>query len=328
MVVERYKNAWGSKDGYRFSDSVATRAGEEGGPKVGPAFVKEIDLRIIARTIGSKVSFPNADTVLCAVALPKGGRVLSVHGELHVVGEEAQPVDEWMAYGFMSELIPVIDPTTQITYQQLWDNVVVKAADPTNSANTQMLDYDWETADTAPAIEPGEMDIDDLLGLTQGQKEIIAPRLEWMSWAKSRQGGYAAATPDTFLPSDFKTFRSRRTVVADVPSAAILTFSNPLLDDVIVENDFVPPIDEGEWYMMANMEDTLRQFAKINAGVTESGSESPYSEASTLLANLVAPRMLDESTTTYNSVTYDVLCVATWVLDFPSDSIPNTIDGR
>lgn len=285
-------------------------------------------MRVIARTIGAKTSAPNSDTVVCAVAIPKGGKVLSVQGELHVVGEEAQPVDDFMAYGFMAELIPIIDPTTQITFQALWDNVVVKASDPTNSAATNALDFDWDTADTGPAIEPGEMDIDELLGLTQGQKEIIAPRLEWLSWAKSRQGGFAAGTPDSFLPSDFKTFRSKKTVVADVPSAAVIAFSNPLLDDLVEEANFVPPITEGDWYMLANMDHTLIKFAEINAGLTEVGAESPYSQASTLIANLVAPRMLDESTTLYNALTYDVLCVATWVLEFPSDTIPNSIDGR
>lgn len=285
-------------------------------------------MRIISRTIGAKISTANSDEVLCALPIPKGGKVLSVQGELHVIGQESLDIDNFMGYGFMGELVPIVDPTTAITAQALWDNVVVKAGDPTVSAGTNTLDFDWDTLDTGPAIEPGELDIDKLLNLVQGQKEIIAPRMEWLSWAKNKQGGWIAGSPDVFNPTDFKTFRSRKTVLADVPSMAMLAFSNPLLSDVLLEAAMVTPSTEGEWYMMANMDETLRDFGKINAGLIEVGAESPYAEASSLIRDLVAPDMLDETTTKYASQSYDVLCVATWVLEFPGESLPRTLDGR
>lgn len=285
-------------------------------------------MRVIARTIGAQTIAGNTDRVLAACPLPKGGRLLSVHGELHMIGEESQSTAQFMAYGIGGEMVPIVDPVTTITYQAIWDDVVVKSNDPSLAAATPRIDFDWITDDATPQLEPGEMDIDALLGLTQGQKEFLPPRIEWVSWAKSRQGGFAAGTPDTFLPSDFKTFSSKRRLIADVPSALMIAISSPLLDETEEVATHVPPSTAGEWYMLQNLRDTLRDMGKAQAGLIEAGAESPYADASTVIRDVVSKDMLDESTTLYNSMTWDALIVATWLLDFPGDSIPKSIDGR
>ena len=285
-------------------------------------------MRIIRRTIGAQTVTSGIDRVIGNAPLPKGGKVLSVHGELHVIGEESMPVDEFSAYGFSAHVVPIVDPETSIGLGALWDDVVVKALDPTTTAATSVLDMDWATDDTSPEIEPGELDVDDLLNMTQGQKELIAPRLEWISWAKSRQGGWVAATPDTYVGSDYKTFSSKRKITAEVPSMALIGFSSPSLDDRMIQSADVTMGSAAEWYMAQNMNETLRDMGKMQAGLTEAGAESPYAEASSLIADLVAPSMLDESTTMYRSCAYDVLCVATWLLEFPGESLPRTLDGR
>lgn len=268
------------------------------------------------------------DQVLAALPLPKGGKLISVTGELHMVGEESQDTGKYMAYGIGGELVPIVDPETAINFQSLWDDVIVKSNDPSQTAATTRLDFDWVTNDATPQIEPGEMDIDALLGLTQGQKEFLPPRLEWVSWAKSRQGGFVAGTPDTFLPSDFKTFQSKRRLTADTPSALLIGISSPSLDEVEENATWLSPSSAAEWYMFQNMRETLRDMAKAQAGLTEAGAESPYANASQLITDLVARNMQDEAATQYNAMSWNALLSATWVLDFPGDSIPNTIDGR
>lgn len=264
---------------------------------------------------------------MCAVPLPKGGSLISVQGELHMVGEESQDTAKFAAYGLSGHMVPVPEPESAVGFGALWDNVIVKAADPSVAAATTKLDFDWDTADTGTEIEPGEVDLLALLGLTQ-TKEILPPRMEWVSWAKSRQGGFIAGTPDVYLPSDFKTFRSKRRLTAEVPSALMLAVSSPVLDDLRELAAHVTPSSAGEWYMMANMEETLRDFGKGNAGLTEAGALAPYLNASNLIAELVAPPMLDESSTQYNSMSWQALMVCTWILEYPDESIPNTLDGR
>jgi hypothetical protein len=287
-----------------------------------------LGIKVISRTVGAQSISGNVDRVTGAVPLPKGGKLLSAQGEVHLVGEESQDTGLFAAWGISGQLIPVVDPTTAIQYGALWDNAVVKAADPTVSATTNLLDFDWDTAETAVEIEPGEMDIDALLGVTQGQKEFIAPSLNWVSWAKNKQGGFQAGTPDNWLPSDYKTFRTKRSLTADVPSALMIAVSSPVLDERQAQADHVTPATEAEWYMMANMRDTLKDFGKANAGLMEASADKPYTDASTLVGKLVAPDMLDESSTSFNSMAWTVLVVVTWLLEFPDNSIPNVIDGR
>lgn len=285
-------------------------------------------MRVIRRTIGAQTVGAGIDRVVGSAPLPKGGKVLSVTGELHVIGGEAMQVDEFSAYGFSAHLVPIQDPETAILYGRLWDDVVVKAFDPSIVAATPTLDLDWETADLSPEIEPGEVDVDALLGMTQGAKELMSPRLEFISWAKSRQGGWTAATPDVFVGSDYKTFGTKKKLMAEVPSVALIGFSSPSLDDVREQAAELSYATAGEWYMLQNMNETLRDMGKMQAGLSETGNIRPGSDATTLLMDLIAPPMLDESTTMYSVQTWDVLCVATWVLELPGEDLPRTLDGR
>lgn len=283
---------------------------------------------IIARTNGAQAIATNTDVVLGAMPIPIGGTLLSVQGELHVISaNEDQLVVGYYGYGFSGEMVPIVAADITDSYQDIWDEVVIKASDLTVSAATRTLDFDWDTLDTGPAIEPGEVDIDSLLGMNQGQKTFIEPRMEWVSWAKSRQGGFIAGTPDDWQPSDFKTFRSKRRLTADAPSAAILAFSNPLFDDVRAAAANGSPDDEGEWYLLQNMEDTMREVGKFQAGLSEVGAESPGANASGVLEEIIAQPLLTDSGL-FLDIAWTAMCSATWVIDYPGDSIPKTIDGR
>jgi hypothetical protein len=285
-------------------------------------------MNIIIRTIGAQQVSGNVDRVVCAVPLPKGGKLKGVQGEVHVIGEEDQPTNQFMAWGISGHMVPVEEAETALEFGVLWDQVIVKSADPTTVAATTVLDWDWDTADLSVELEPGEMDINSLLGLSQRDKEFMAPRIEWTSFAKGRQGGFAAGSPDTYLPTDYKTFRSKINLTAEGPSAAMIGFSSPVLDETKVQTADQTPGSAAEWYMLQNMRETLRDMGKAQAGLIEATSDHPYADASTLIGNLVAPDMLDESSTLYNSISWRCLIVATWLLEFPGDSIPNTLDGR
>ena len=282
---------------------------------------------VIARTIGSTPVGGGTDKVLVGMPLPKGGKLISVSGEIHMVGEETQDTGKWMAWGLSGQLIPVVDPQVPITYDTLWDHNVVKASEVEVAVGVS-FDWDWDAIDSTPEIEPGSIDIDALLGMTQNQKEFIPPRVEWVSWAKSRQGGFALGSPDSFLPSDYKTFRSKRTLVAEEPSMLLIGISSPTLDETELGGAQVTPNSIPQWFMLQNMEATLRDMAKAQAGLLEVGAESPYSEAATLIQNLIARKMLDVAPTGYNSMSWKALVAATWVIDLPGDSIPKSLDGR
>lgn len=282
-------------------------------------------MRVISRSIGAGSIGPGVDTVLGWVAIPQGGRFLGVQGEIHIVGSEGKAIQEFSGWGYSAHLVPVDDAETALDIQTLWDQVVVKSTDPTTSAGTVRVDMDTDTADTSPEVEPGEMDINELLGLTIEEKEIIAPQLRWMSWAKSRQGGFVAGTPDRFNPTDFETFRSRRKLMADAPSMALIGISSPNFDEEVTT--ITTPGTVGEWGILGNMELALEQMLLGQIGLSEVGAETPYADISGFIAEMAAPDMLTP-VNVVSTNTLTALVSATWLVDLPDTSIPRTIDGR
>lgn len=284
-------------------------------------------MHIWRRTIGAHTVSSGADEVVAGAYLPKGGKFHSVQGELHAISNGSKSVLLIQGYGFGGEMIE-LDESTSSDYDEIWDEQVVKAADFTTVADTNVIDWDWLTEDVGPAIVPGQSNLNALVGMEVGSKEIIPPRMEWLSWAKSRQGGWEVGTPDTYNASDFKTFRSNRKLVADRPSALMLAFSAPALDEVRLITADKTPANLGEWWMLSNMRETLRDMGKMQAGISETGAESPMVDASQVIADLVAPDMSDPSTSLFAPTTWTVFCTATWHLELPGDSLPNTLDAR
>lgn len=282
-------------------------------------------MRVISRTIGSAQVGNNTDSVVGWCPVPQGGKLLGVQGELHVMGLEGLSTKTFQAWGYSAHLVPVDDAETALDIQTLWDQVVVKSLDPSSSAGTVTVDLDTDTVDSTVEIEPGEMDINELLGLTIEEKEIIAPTLRWMSWAKSRQGGFIAASPDVFHPSDFLSFRSNRRLTADAPSMALLGVSSPTLDEEVTA--ITTPGTVGEWGILMNMELALEQMLLGQIGLTEVGAETPYADIAGFIGELAAPDMLTPVSTLVNA-TLTVLATCTWLIDLPDTSIPRTIDAR
>lgn len=287
---------------------------------------------VIRKTIyGRDVAGGGNDVVVADCPIPKGGKLLSVQGSLHMIGEESHDVAHIVGYGFSGHLVEIVDPESTITVDALWDDIIVKAVDPTVVAATNLLDLDWITNDPAAEIQPGELDMNDLLGFgNMGDKEIFPARLELVSWAKSRQGGWVAGSPDSFLPSDYKTFSSKRTLVADKPSMALLGVTSPAWEDVRIPGNQATFGTAAEWYQLMNMENTLDKMGEMQAGLTEAGAESPYVNASSLIAELVAPQVVDEATTAskFEDMNWEVVCSVIWVIELPDRSLPHVLDGR
>lgn len=258
--------------------------------------------------------------------IPDGAKLLSVTGELHVIGSEAAPTNQLSAYGFSGELVPVIDPDGSIDINTLWDNMVTKPVDPTTTASTTMLEFDFDTGQTDPDVEPGDIDLQDLTGLLDPTKQIFSPHIEWMSFAKGAPIATAAGTPDTYTPRSYKTFRSMRTLEAEGASYALLAVSSPLLgDEQTGENIESTP---KAWAIMENIRNVMEDLWKMQVGMVEAGAESPYAEGVSFIAELLAPKMINPASTLLDPMQLTVFCMADWVLEFPGNSIPNTLDAK
>lgn len=284
-------------------------------------------MRVVRNTTMSKNISGGSDGVVAWTPVPAGGRLLGVQGELHIIGPEAARVDNFHAFGFSGELVPVNDPDTGVGIDTLWDEMVTKTAVATEAYGTSgiTVDYDWDTADTDPDVEPGEVDVNDLTGLLDATREIFPPRIEWMSAAKGNPMSVAAGTPDTYTPRAFKQFRSSRKMVAAQPSYAMLALSAPALDRNIASASTMGTVKD--WAILENLRNVMDDFWRINTGMIESGAESPYDFISKAVGDLVSPTMVQPATPLMVSASVTFMCQATWFLDFPGTSVPGTLEG-
>lgn len=285
-------------------------------------------MRVIRKTTAALSIAVGADEVLGWAPLPTGASLVSVTGELHIVGFENRAIAQFAAFGMSGYVIPVVDPTNAITIKETWDTMVIKSQDPTLTAASNTLDYEWDVADTTPTVTPGEMRAETMMGLgDEKQKEFFPPRIEWLSFAKGPQAGFVAGTPDAWSPTALRRFRSRRRLTATEPSYAMIAVTNPLLADVVsVENTLDTP---AKWAMLANLRNILGDFWRMQTGLTEAGAESPYADVTTAIRELTAPDMLDETSTLFDDTNpITALMDCTWELEMPDNTIPRTLDGR
>lgn len=270
----------------------------------------------------------NADKVVAWAPIPPGGTLVGVTGEIHVMGAEARTIVETSVYGFSGRVEPVIDPDGVLNMDTFWDNMVSKPGSVAIDGTVQ-LDYDWDTTDTDPDVSIGEMDINAVSGMPDQGSDIFKAQLEHLSFAKNGRG-WAAGTPDTWVPTDYKTFRSSKKISAGkLPAYAMLAFSSPIIDQEETAHTMLGGADSArDWALLSNLRNVMQDFWRINTGMIEAGAESPYAEASLAIENLAAPEIVQPATAIIKTDSFTVVCQTQWVLEFPDSMVKGVIDAR
>lgn len=272
---------------------------------------------------------PDTDRVISWAPIPPGGFVLEVTGEIHVIGSEGKTIITTGAYGFSGRVEPVIDPDGVLAMDTLWDNMVSKPSDAVIGAGGIAIDYDWDTTVGAADVEIGQMDVHGVSGMPDQGSDIFKGQIQHLSFAQAGRG-WAAGTPDTYVPTDLKTFRSRKKIGAGkLPAYAMLAFSSPGIDDEETAHTMLGGTTAArDWAILGNLRNVMQDFWRINTGMVEAGAESPYAEMSAAIEDLAAPVLVQPTTDIVLEDTYTVLCQAQWLLEFPDAMVKGIIDGR
>jgi hypothetical protein len=280
-------------------------------------------MKVLRKQLVGVVVSAGADKIFAWAPIPEGGKLLSVTGALHVVSaNEGVGLQTMKGYGVSGELAPVQDPDSVDSLDVLWDHVVTKPTELSLTAATPGLDWDWDTSDTGPDVEPGEVDINTMINALSPTKEIMAPRLEVLSYAKSVNGTFRQvdSATDEWVPTDYKTYQSRRRLVAENgPAYAMLAFSSPTFDrEETTPSEIVNNVKE--WTMLANLRSIMQDMWKMQMGGTEAGAIEPYRSASELIEHLVAPDIVQPGSEILASSTWTVFAETTWLLDLPEQA--------
>lgn len=239
-----------------------------------------------------------------------------------MIGAEASAITKISGYGFGAELVPLMDVEDSVTLKTVWDRMVPKST-ITAAAGVATVDVDWDDVDATPQIEPGEVNMNKLVGLAEATKQIIKPRLEFSSWATNK-GGWVAGTPDVFNPSDFKTFRGARTVKAEVNSYALAAVSSPTFDNEATSES---THSAARFSLMENLRKHIEMAPIVGMGLTETGAETPWDTLANTIADMVSPNLVQPATAIVITQTWTFFAKIHWVCDSGESSIPNVLEA-
>lgn len=255
-------------------------------------------MRLIANRTNQFSVLEDTDRVIGGISLPSGTTLNGINGHVELFGQTDLTSQQIVGYGVEGYIIPVIDPDTAATFQTLFDNFVPKDTD------TQVMDLDTAGTNTTPFWEPGEADWTDIFEL--GVKPIrIFRRLRYMTPASAPSWNTIdTATPfgkewrarDSFDITIKKRYRNRN------PAIVCFALASPLMDDT--QNTDESTLLEDEWGQVKYMGETLQRAQLHLLGLTESGAETPFEEATALLQKHMDPNAIEEDAGSFVGMTW------------------------
>lgn len=221
---------------------------------------------------------PNTDKVMFAIPLPPGAVVNQVTGYVKMITTVGISRLTGCAYGFHGYILPVLDPDSGQTPELIWDTLVPKE----EALNSDSIDLDTADADTEPLFELGLPSAEALLDVSLSPVQIFA-REEIITWADDK-GGWEH-TADDWLPTTKFRIKLNKRYRVSVPSYLLMAISSP---DMAATATAFPVINtDAEWLQLAYIGVALEDAFKDLIGLTETGAETPYSDALTLLGQYI-----------------------------------------
>lgn len=280
-------------------------------------------MRIFGRRAMQSTIAAGTDQVIAEFPIPAGGRLNNINLEVHVLGPDERTADFMQIYGIAGFVVPILDPDAQVSLDTIWDQLIPKDLD----AGSGVFDIDTGATDATPEYELGELDLSAVFELTSiGPREIFR-RQKRLSMAVN-PAGYAQidSVPDKYKPNDYFTTKISKGVSVSAPSYVLIGFSSPDLTQTTAT--FPVTISEKEWIQYQYLEQAVENMLMFVAGLVEAGSETPYTEASDLVAKLLEADVFEEDAGFFDPVTFTVFCFATFDVTVPDRMQLGTLTGQ
>lgn len=262
-------------------------------------------LRMIGRRIFQVLVSNGTDRVIWGMSIPAGSRIHDIRCRLNVVSNDETIFNKAVFSATEMYLLPVHDPDSTETLDALWDRLVEKDTD------VATLDLDTHTADTSPFYEPGEINWEALLPV--GRK----PEKLWKSHKM-----YTIAEDAVFQYQDNQSPFTKRYVAGgverihvsrklrvDQPMVLCLGMASPVTDDTTATVESI--LNEKEWPQVRYMKHVLERALLSALGLVEAGAETPWEEASVLLAKQLDPDVYENTSAAFASIDWNVFGEAT-----------------
>ena len=251
------------------------------------------------------------DRVISHAQIPSECALINVWGETHIIASAPMSSQFAMVYGMDGFVVSDTDPGGIDTINDIWDFRVTKDDDFSGG-----LDIDSFDSDPNPVYEPGEPNISNLMGLDVNESDKrFYKRRKMVTFANSK-GGFIDGTPDLYLPTDLARVRSRKRVVTELQSYAMIGVSAPAMDDVTVTSPSTFGT-EAAWMGIKYVNIILEQAFIDLVGLTEAGAETPWEDAALLLEDYLEPTVIEQTAGSFNATTINQMSMHTFQVWVP-----------
>ncbi len=244
-------------------------------------------LRLKARRAWSMQTQQGADSIMFGLTLPSDTVVHGINIKSTFLGaNEASVAPSVFGVAFEGWVLPLLDPDAGLAYDVLWDNLVPKDSD------VDTLDLDTQATDTTNFWEPGEIDMSAVFDVGLRPRRLVHQH----SFITLANGALIVwqdnQTPFLlkYWPGGAFNWSSRAGFRVNQPSAVVFAVSSPNMDDV---QEIPTVLSEAQIPQVKYMGDVLERALMDQLGLTESGAESPWEEASVVLKEHLDPNVYE-----------------------------------
>lgn len=269
--------------------------------------------RMYARRASKITVSSSQDDVLLGIPLPSDTVIHDIRLKVSCLAGTILTLSQICGYAVEGWILPVLDPDAAADFNVIFDNLVPKDTDAT------VLDLDTAAADTTPFWEPGEVDFTSMFDVGL-RPERIYHRHRYLDMVTGSLGLLDNAAPPTafdWQPADKFTFRHRKRLRVRQPSILVFAFSAPAGDDTTGSPEAA--LAEPDWFQVKYVNHTLERAMLSMFGLTETGAESPFEEATVLLARFLDPDFHEETGGQFLTPAWEVLSELGVDLSVPGD---------
>lgn len=241
-------------------------------------------LKLIVRRVAARNAGIGTDNVVVGLSMPGGTAVTDIRIKMGVEAIAKQAMNKVVAYAVEGWVLPVHDPDAGASFTSLIDALVPKDTD------VQVLDLDTAAADATPFFEPGEAEWGQLFDVGLKPRRIYH-RHKFLNFAMSPVGYNLLPSSDVpeWWPVDSFNIHIKRTIRVKNPSILVFALASPAMDDKSATGESA--LAEAEWAQVKYTGHVLERAMLHLLGLTETGAETPWEEATALLQKHMQPDM-------------------------------------
>ncbi len=278
-------------------------------------------MRLFGERGSQVIVLANTDRVVADYPIPTGGKLNNIWIEQHVIGPDEVDTAHLVIYAVSGYVMPVLDPDTPDSVDDIWNLQVPKDVEVGND----VIDLDTGTNVATPDYEIGEIDFTEVFEMGASSLKKIFNRVKRVSVASNPMGyTQVDAASDLYKPSDIWKTQIKKNISVQSPSMALIGFSSPEMVDTTTTVPNSP--SEQDWFQIQYLEQTVENMLMHVGGITTAaGTQEPFSEAATLVANLLKRDYFEETAGNLPAISWNVFTFTTFDITVPGRMSLGTI---